>query len=172
MTIKMIYTITLNPSVDYYIYLDDLKKGLINRISKYQFIAAGKGINVSRMLSKSNIKSICIFPKGGFSGNFLLDELSRDTNIECRTVTINQPNRINVKIRHDMETDLNLEGPGLDELAQKQLLKLVLDVKTNDTVVISGSIQHGLFPLVKQICDFVNKALSGAARHGCDRELL
>ena len=51
----MIYTITLNPSVDYYIYLDDLKKGLINRISKYQFIAAGKGINASRMLSKSNI---------------------------------------------------------------------------------------------------------------------
>ena len=48
----MIYTITLNPSVDYYIYLDDLKKVLINRISEYQFIAAGKGINASRMLSK------------------------------------------------------------------------------------------------------------------------
>ena len=110
----MIYTITLNPSVDYYIYLDDLKKGLINRISEYQFIAAGKGINASRMLSKSNIKSICIFPKGGFSGDFLLDELKNDTNIECRTVSINQPNRINVKIRHDMETDLNLEGPTLD----------------------------------------------------------
>lgn len=153
----MIYTITLNPSVDYYIYLDDLKKGLINRISKYQFIAAGKGINASRMLSKSNIKSICIFPKGGFSGDFLLDELKNDTNIECRTVSINQPNRINVKIRHDMETDLNLEGPTLDETAQKQLLKLVSDVKTNDTVVISGSIQRGLFPLVKQISDFVNE---------------
>ena len=38
----MIYTITLNPSIDYYVYLDDLKKGYINRINDYKFIAAGK----------------------------------------------------------------------------------------------------------------------------------
>lgn len=152
----MIYTITLNPSIDYYVYLDDLKKGYINRINDYKFIAAGKGINVSRMLSKMNISSTCIFPKGGFSGDFLLDELKKDENVVCRTVEILQPNRINVKIRHGDETDLNLAGPQLDLDTQKKLFQLVSDVSCDDAVIISGSIQHGLYPLVKQIADYAN----------------
>ncbi|MGN1398478.1 MAG: 1-phosphofructokinase family hexose kinase [Erysipelotrichaceae bacterium] len=151
----MIYTITLNPSIDYYVYLDELKKGHINRIDNYRFIAAGKGINVSRMLSKLKINSVCIFPKGGFSGNFLLDELSKDQNIECRTVEVDQPNRINVKIRHEEETDLNASGPQLDLATQQKLVRLVEDVSEGEFVVISGSIQQGLYPVVKQIADYI-----------------
>jgi len=36
----MIYTITLNPSIDYYIKVDNIKLGDINRFDDYHYVAA------------------------------------------------------------------------------------------------------------------------------------
>ena len=46
----MIYTLTVNPSLDYMIKLDALRIGEIQRTSEEEIIYGGKGINVSRML--------------------------------------------------------------------------------------------------------------------------
>ena len=51
----MIYTFTLNPSIDYVITLDALCKGAINRTKEEDIIYGGKGINVSMMLAHLGI---------------------------------------------------------------------------------------------------------------------
>ena len=51
----MIYTITTNPSLDYYLKLKDLKVGSLNRSYEETYDAAGKGVNVSKFLDKLNI---------------------------------------------------------------------------------------------------------------------
>lgn len=153
----MIYTLTLNPSIDYYIYCDDLKVGDINRANEDRFIAGGKGINVSRMLSILSIPSVCLFPSGGFSGCFLENELNKDELIKVKTVKIGNPNRINVKIRHQLETDINTSGPNIDTQVQDELINLFKDLKEDDYLVVSGTIQTDLLDMVKKISRIVRE---------------
>ncbi|MCR5066472.1 MAG: 1-phosphofructokinase family hexose kinase [Erysipelotrichaceae bacterium] len=152
----MIYTITLNPSIDYYLYPEHLELGVINRASKVDYIAAGKGINVSRMLCELGMTSTCIFPAGGFTGRYLIDELDPIELIRVEPIMIEGISRINVKIRHEQETDLNAEGPELSDEAQKQLLKLMSGISADDYVIISGSIQRGLNGLIVRLCEEIN----------------
>ena len=43
----MIYTVTLNPSLDYNVRVGSLKTGLVNRTEEEVMLPGGKGINVS-----------------------------------------------------------------------------------------------------------------------------
>ena len=54
----MIYTVTLNPSIDYVVNLDQLIEGRVNRVSTEHFYAGGKGINVSQILNEHGINNI------------------------------------------------------------------------------------------------------------------
>ena len=53
----MIYTCTLNPSLDYYMSFDKIEKGKLNRSTSETFEAGGKGINVSIVLNNLRIPS-------------------------------------------------------------------------------------------------------------------
>ena len=46
----MIYSVTLNPSIDYVIELPRLNLGAVNRLAHDVKLPGGKGINVSRIL--------------------------------------------------------------------------------------------------------------------------
>jgi len=46
----MIYTLTLNPSLDYVISLEQLVQGTVNRTMTEEMFPGGKGINVSMVL--------------------------------------------------------------------------------------------------------------------------
>lgn len=48
----MIYTVTLNPSVDYIVHVEDFAVGGLNRSTYDQKYPGGKGINVSRLLKR------------------------------------------------------------------------------------------------------------------------
>ena len=52
----MIYTVTLNPSIDYIVRLDSLVPGITNRTTAEEYYYGGKGINVSCVLQSLTLK--------------------------------------------------------------------------------------------------------------------
>ena len=56
----MIYTLTLNPSLDYLVELESLKPGKINRADSEELAFGGKGVNVSVMLKHLNVDSVAL----------------------------------------------------------------------------------------------------------------
>ena len=65
----MIYTVTLNPSIDYIVRLDQVQVGSVNRMDSDDKFAGGKGINVSRVLKRLDIPNTAT----GFIGGLLVN---------------------------------------------------------------------------------------------------
>ena len=57
----MIRTVTFNPAIDNYLFVDEFSEGKTNSVKNELLIVGGKGINVSRMLSKLETNSIAYF---------------------------------------------------------------------------------------------------------------
>ena len=72
----MIYTLTVNPSLDYMIQVPQFEAGIVNRSSSEKFMAGGKGINVSLMLKNLGVES-CVL---GFVAGFVSQEIERQLN--------------------------------------------------------------------------------------------
>ena len=64
----MINTITLNPSLDYIVKVDDFKAGNVNRTSEENIYPGGKGINVSIVLKNLGVKNRALGFVAGFTG--------------------------------------------------------------------------------------------------------
>ena len=79
----MINTITLNPSLDYIVKVDDFKVGHVNRTSKEDIYPGGKGINVSLMLNELQAENTALGFLGGFIGEYIENTLaSKGVNTE------------------------------------------------------------------------------------------
>ena len=52
----MIYTVTLNPSLDYIVEAERFSKGILNRLSKELVLPGGKGNNVSMVLKNLGVE--------------------------------------------------------------------------------------------------------------------
>ena len=135
----MIYTITLNPSVDYYMQNSKVKLGQLNRTSGSYIAPAGKGINVSVMLNILGVKSTILGFFGGFTGDYLLEQLRRYLHIHLKPTKIQGQSRINVKLIHDQETEINASGPEVSGSELNNLLNQLNSLTPKDLVVISGS---------------------------------
>ena len=69
----MIYTVTLNPSLDYIVTVKDFAIGKTNRTLTEEMLPGGKGINVSRILKRIDSDSTALGFLGGFTGNFIAE---------------------------------------------------------------------------------------------------
>lgn len=135
----MIYTCTITPSLDYTTYLPSFKTGKLNRTKDVYYYPGGKGINVSRVLKRLHIDNVAIGYAGGFVGEYIEQFLQKegiDTHfIETDTIT-----RINVKIKAEVETELNGPGPIITEEEQQKLLDKIQAMQENDWFVLAGSL--------------------------------
>jgi 1-phosphofructokinase len=141
----MIYTLTLNPALDHIVRLDHLDIGETNRMSEELIKAGGKGINVSKLLKNLGEDSIILGYVGGFTGDELERKLVEDEKLKTDLIHVKKGfTRINVKIKADLETEIN--GPGLD-ISQKEVDELfnkLNNIKDGDYLFLSGSIPHAL----------------------------
>ena len=71
----MIYTLTVNPSIDYIVAVEDFKLGLTNRTSAEKLLPGGKGINVSQVLKNLGLENTALGFVAGFTGYALVGEL-------------------------------------------------------------------------------------------------
>ena len=134
----MIYTITFNPSLDYVLKVPELSLGKINRSENEKIYIGGKGINVSRVLKTLGMKSIPLGFIAGFTGKELKSKLI-DSGIEPEFIEVREGNtRINVKIKGQMETAINANGPNINDYSIALLLKQIDDLDSNDIVVLAG----------------------------------
>lgn len=138
----MIYTVTLNPSMDYLMELDHIEIGEINR-SKSEYIkAGGKGINVSYILNKLGRKSVACGFIAGCVGEMIKSELDNE-NIENIFTNVKGNSRINVKLVCENETAINGTGC-IADISYIDILCNSIETNEDDYIVLSGSVCKGL----------------------------
>ena len=141
----MIYTLTLNPALDYDMYLEEeLKPEHLNLSKKVNFRAGGKGINVSKVLKNLGVESTAIGYVAGFVGDFIVRDLKED-NINAEFVELEGNTRINVKVNgNDKETELTGLSPEITDKKLKELTEKISHLKDGDILVLSGSIPESI----------------------------
>lgn len=139
----MIYTVTVNPALDYVMQLPKVNAGEVNRSKDCQFLAGGKGINVSQILNQLSVENTAWGFVGGFTGKELVRQLNVK-KIESDFVTISDDTRVNVKIHAQKETEINAAGPKIDEQEITAFKARLDDLQEGDIVVLSGSLGPSL----------------------------
>lgn len=140
----MIYTVTFNPAVDYVVYTDEMQVGRVNRSKGEKVYFGGKGINVSIVLSALGVKSKALGFVAGFTGDAIEKGVAQK-GIDTDFVHLeNGLSRINVKIKSGDETELNGQGPEVNDSALKILFQKLDGLQDGDMLVLAGSIPNTL----------------------------
>ncbi len=140
----MIYTVTLNPSLDYTVWTRNFSAGRINRTEDEKIYPGGKGINVSVVLKNLGFDSLALGFCAGFTGAEIKRLLSE---LGCMEDFIDIPgktSRINIKLKSDTETEINARGPRIPESAVGELFSKIEKISDGDILILAGSIPAGL----------------------------
>ena len=136
----MIYTVTMNPSLDYLLSLPVLQAGETNRSEAERLVAGGKGINVSKMLHNLGTESTILGFAGGFTGEELCRQLTAAGLRQELIFLQNGNTRINVKLSAGQETEVNAKGPQAEKEAVQAFYRKLETLSAEDYVVLSGSL--------------------------------
>ncbi|MGO1368749.1 MAG: 1-phosphofructokinase [Senegalia sp. (in: firmicutes)] len=139
----MIYTVTFNPAIDYAIEIDQINFGETNRSKNTYIYPGGKGINISRVLNNLEVKSTALGFVGGFTGKYLEDYLSKD-EIKTDFIHLDEFTRINVKLKSDIETEINASGPEISKEKLDEFYEKIDDLEDGDFLILAGNIQSSL----------------------------
>ena len=159
----MVYTVTLNPAIDYIVKIKNFQKGEINRSLGEEVLPGGKGINVSIVLKELGIDSIAL----GWISGFIGKEIERrveEYGIQTDFLNVeNSVSRINIKVvEKGQETAINCVGPDVKkediERLYGQIKKIGISSKKNGNywMVLSGSSPKGVDSNVyEKICEIL-----------------
>lgn len=140
----MIYTVTLNPSLDYIISVENLGLGSVNRTTKERINPGGKGINVSLVLQNLGYDSIALGFQAGFTGKEFLRQL-KEEKIRSDFIEVKEGiSRINVKIRSREESEINGMGPVIKEAEIEKFYEKLDQLRDGDILILAGSIPSSL----------------------------
>lgn len=154
----MIYTITFNPALDYIVRVDDFKLGSVNRTSYEEVYAGGKGINVSIILNNLGVESKVLGYIAGFTGNEI-ERRVKEFGCDSDFIKLNNGmSRINVKLKSSEESEINGQGPDVNNESLEALYKKLDGLKENDILVLAGSIP---VTLPKDIYESIMSRLDG-----------
>lgn len=152
----MIYTVTLNPAIDYILRLPTLREGETNRAASASLQFGGKGINVSRVLRELGVDSTALGFAAGFTGEALTDFLTA-RGIGTRLIPLPEGHtRINVKLKTAggvaggeaspalTETEINTPGPAVPPACLESLMERLDGLSQGDILVLAGSVPPSL----------------------------
>lgn len=140
----MIYTVTFNPSLDYYVKVNNIKSGIVNRTTAERLAVGGKGINVSLALKELGDETFALGFVAGFTGKYIRDKVA-ELGLNFDFIEVAGQSRINVKVRSNTETDIN--GSGAEILkndVNKLIKKLKSLLKEGDWLIVCGSVPSTL----------------------------
>ncbi|WP_069999342.1 1-phosphofructokinase [Cellulosilyticum sp. I15G10I2] len=143
----MIYTVTINPSLDYVMHLDALNINQTNRSTKEEVYPGGKGINVSIVLKNLNIRNKALGFIAGFTGHEI-ERLVNHYGVVSDFINLDRGNsRINVnlnKINNARKTVINGIGPKVTPQDIRDLNEKLAALKDGDFLILAGSIPNGV----------------------------
>ncbi len=140
----MVYTVTLNPAIDYVLKVDSVGAQDICRAQSGEYVYGGKGINVSAVLSRLGVENTALGFVAGFTGKELEKLLDKE-GINADFIRLEHGNtRINVKILSDKELFINAPGPEVKAEKIDDLIKKLDVLNSDDFLVLSGSIPKNM----------------------------
>ena len=140
----MIYTLTLNPAIDYYMSMENFQLGSLNSLEEGYTLPGGKGINVSKVLKNFSVESKALGFVGGFTGDYIKKHLN-EYEIENDFIELQENTRINIKLKtKDSETEIAGKSPTISKENVEELLKKFEEIKKDDVVILSGSVPNSI----------------------------
>lgn len=140
----MVYTVTFNPAIDYVVRVKEILVGATNHSESEEIYFGGKGINVSVVLKELGVDSKALGFTAGFTGEAIEKGLA-DLGVDTDFVHLKTGNsRINVKLKSKEETEINGQGPHIDDESVAALFKKLDALTDGDTLILAGSIPSSL----------------------------
>lgn len=140
----MIYTVTLNPAIDYVMHPVSLDMGFTNRSSSEEVYCGGNGINISTLLNELKVVNVAFGIAAGFTGDYLIKTL-QDNGVSANFVRLKEGfTRINVKLNGIVMTMCNGMGPVITPDKVDELLERLECIAQGDTLILTGSIPKSL----------------------------
>ncbi len=170
----MIITVTLNPSVDRTISIDELKRGSVNRADLLAVDPGGKGVNVSRALAMFGTDTFALLVCGSFGSRWFGERLN-ELNINHNILLAPGVTRNNITMIEGDGTVTKINEPGF-ELTQE----IVADVKDalgalrleGSWVVFAGRLNPGASPdTYRTLASFVRERGAKVAIDASGNEL-
>lgn len=140
----MIYTLTLNPAIDYVLQVENLNIGKIHKTDAAEICFGGKGINVSKILGELQVPSVALGFVAGFVGEAIENGVKSEWVTTKFTKLSSGMSRINVKLRSESETDINCVGPEVKMADIERLYESLNALQNGDILVLSGSVPKGV----------------------------
>lgn len=140
----MIYTLTLNPSIDYIVHVSNFKEGKTNRSRQEEIYPGGKGFNVSTILDRLQIPTTALGFIAGFTGQEI-KRLMEQRGFLCELFELEDgQSRINIKMKDTIETEINASGPFISQASLERLFTRLACLQASDWLVLAGSIPPSL----------------------------
>ena len=143
----MIYTVTLNPTLDITYVLEKIQFGEPVTAEQVIKTPGGKGINVSRALRAMGTDTVAMSMVGGHVGDEVLDLLQQEGLI-LQIVRIKNETRTNVVVlgRSDgSELVIRAAGPPVEKTETERISNMVFQIaQTPEILVLSGSLPPGI----------------------------
>jgi 1-phosphofructokinase len=143
----MIATLTLNPSVDRNIIVDNLGKDDTNRALGFWDTAGGKGLNVSKVVKELGGRTAAFSFAGGAVGRYWL-ELAGRIGVSLKITPVRGMTRLNIVLtdRDDhTQTRVSLPGPVVLASELERLKKALFRLRPKPAFcVLGGSLSRGM----------------------------
>ena len=113
----MVLTVTLNPSVDRAVFIQQLKVGDTNRVVRTETDGGGKGVNLSRVLRELGGETVATGFLGGGAGAYICKVLDLQSVPHC-FVEVTGDTRTNFSVEDEAQnppTTFNERGPEVTE---------------------------------------------------------
>ena len=144
----MIYTVTLNPALDRFIVVDQLLTEDTTRIQSETPYAAGKGIDVSRVIRELGGRGIALGLVGGYDG-LQLEGLLINAGVMNDLTRISGETRTNIILREQTKGRqyvISAAGPEVNATEIGLFYQNFNQIQDMDYLILSGSLPRGVSP--------------------------
>jgi 6-phosphofructokinase 2 len=144
----MIYTVTLNPALDRFIVVEQLLTEDTTRILSETPYAAGKGIDVARVIRELGGQNVALGLVGGFEG-LQLEGLLINAGVITDFTKISGETRTNIILREQTKGRqyvISAAGPEVNATEIGLFYQKFNQIQDMDYVVLSGSLPRGVTP--------------------------